>query len=522
MGKMVAIWPSKGLHQTTGNESQPEGTTADAMNVVPFDPQGKKLRGGQRPGIAALTDALPGGATFAWLHGVPRVTDATRMYAATNNSSIYFATGLGAAWALATAGSGVIPGGYTTCGSADINGIVFFVNSPSAAANTTVYYNSNGNTCGTLASMVTTGTAPQGATVCCNFRSRLCLAGVAGSLQNIYMSRAGSPNDWDYSQLDSQAAVALNASASAGRVGEPVVALIPYRHDSMLIGCSRSLFMMQGDPADGGSIITISDCIGVLSSTSWCIDEKGGAFLLTNAGLYRMSPDEGLVPVSVGRVDPYLSDMIQKNNKYALVYDVARHGVWCFCNGPLVSQTYKPSLFYDVRTDSFWPQQFYIAQCPGTMALFDKGNSLVVGVNGTSSLVCLSDSAFGDLGGTPPLGTYVILGPHRLGEDAEATVTGIEFYFGALDGVSGSRPLDPTLQFGVSYALQTAKDGWNATYNPDRLIGNTFSYPGRQLWEKKRLRGGAFVLKLFGNSPATKTWQFEKANIYFEQDGRQR
>lgn len=520
MGKIIAKWPEKGLHQTTGNEGQPQLTTPDASNVVPFDPQGKKLRGGQRPGLINTSDALPSGAAFAWLHGVPRPTDAARMYVATNNSNIYYAQGLGAAWT--TAATALIPGGYTTCGSCDINGIVYFVNTPSAAANTTVYYNSNGNTCGTLASMVTTGTAPQGATICCNFRSRLCLAGVAGALQNIFMSRAGAPNDWDYSQQDSQAAVALNASASAGRVGEPVVALIPYRHDSMLIACSRSLFMMQGDPADGGAIITISDAIGVLSSTSWCIDEKGGAYLLTNAGLYRMSPEEGLVPVSVGRIDPYIADMIQKSNKQALVYDVARHAVWCLCTGPLVSQTYKPSLYYDVRTDSFWPQQFAIATCPATVALFDKGNSLVVGVNGTANLVTLSDTAFGDFGAAPPFGTYVTMGPHRLGEENEATVTGIEFYFGALDGVSGSRPLDPLTQFGVSYALQAAKDGWNATYNPDRLIGNTFTYPGRQTWEKKRLRGGSFVLKLFNNNPATTTWQFEQANIYFEVDGRQR
>ena len=70
------------------------------------------------------------------------------------------------------------------------------------------------------------------------------------------MSRSGDATDWDYSAEDPLAAVALNASSSAGRIGDAVHALIPWRDDVMLIGTEHGLFAMSGDPAAGGSIDT--------------------------------------------------------------------------------------------------------------------------------------------------------------------------------------------------------------------------------------------------------------------------
>src|SRR5690606_38454013 len=104
----------------------------------------------------------------------------------------------------------------------------------------------------------TAGALPPAIAIACIWRARL----VASDGLNVFMSRAGDAGDWDYGQDDAMAAVALNASPSAGRIGQPVVFLYPFRDDSLVIGCDHSLLVLKGDPADGGSLLTISEAIG--------------------------------------------------------------------------------------------------------------------------------------------------------------------------------------------------------------------------------------------------------------------
>ena len=54
-------FPFKGINDIAANRFQPEGTTPDALNVRPFDPISKRLRGGQRSGLEKyIADAVNG------------------------------------------------------------------------------------------------------------------------------------------------------------------------------------------------------------------------------------------------------------------------------------------------------------------------------------------------------------------------------------------------------------------------------------------------------------------------------
>ena len=140
------------------------------------------------------------------------------------------------------------------------------------------------------------GTAPTGCTIAVNWRGRLVLSGADSDPQNIYASRAGTQptptvgaTDWDYSQPDPLAAWAMNLAPS-GRVGPPVVALMPLSDDTMLVGGEQSIWKISGDPADGGAIHPVSDTAGVSGPNAWCRGPDGTVYWVGPTGLFKMSP----------------------------------------------------------------------------------------------------------------------------------------------------------------------------------------------------------------------------------------
>ena len=50
-------WPTGGLVEATGYESQPRGTSVDVQNVRAFEPTTGRSRGGQRAGLAKYVNA---------------------------------------------------------------------------------------------------------------------------------------------------------------------------------------------------------------------------------------------------------------------------------------------------------------------------------------------------------------------------------------------------------------------------------------------------------------------------------
>jgi len=64
MPEIEFIFPLRGLDKNWGTSKQPPLTSPNLSNVRPYDVQGKRARGGQRPGLKKIlswSDGYPAG-----------------------------------------------------------------------------------------------------------------------------------------------------------------------------------------------------------------------------------------------------------------------------------------------------------------------------------------------------------------------------------------------------------------------------------------------------------------------------
>lgn len=267
------------------------------------------------------------------------------------------------------------------------------------------------------------GLTPTNCFLCCNWRGRFVLAGDSNNPQNFYMARTGNPFDWDFSQTDPAAAVAGNLSES-GQIGEPIVALIPYTDDYMLIACTNSLWMLQGDPADGGSIVRVSDQMGLVSPNSWCIDPAGTLYFIARGGLYSVRPIwEFYQPpqlLSGETYDQYFQQIINGSYYISMQWDVDAKYMHIFAS-PTDDATVGTHLIFDQRNGGLWPQQYPLNMGPTATVRYAANN-----VNGGQRAILLGGwdgyirqwtaTNLTDDGGT--ISAYAVLGPVKPGPEA--------------------------------------------------------------------------------------------------------
>jgi hypothetical protein len=77
--------------------------------------------------------------------------------------------------------------------------------------------------------------------------------------ETLYASRAGNPEDWDYSAVDA-------AAAWAATIGHPIEHLFPTANALVVIGGGRATAFI-GDPAAGGCVRDLTNVILVDAMT---------------------------------------------------------------------------------------------------------------------------------------------------------------------------------------------------------------------------------------------------------------
>lgn len=362
------------------------------------------------------------------------------------------------------------------------------------------------------------GTTPTNCFLCCNWRGRFVLAGDSNNPQNFYMARVGVPTDWDFSQTDPAAAVAGNLSES-GQIGEPIVALIPYTDDYMLIGCTNSLWMLQGDPADGGSITRVSDQMGLVSPNSWCVDPVGTLYFIARGGLYSVRPIwEFYQPpqlLSGETYDQYFQAIINGSFYISMQWDVDAKYLHIFAT-PTDDTQVGTHLIWDQRNGGLWPQVYPLAQGPTATCRYAANNISglrAIMLGGWDGYVRSWTSTNLDDDGTA-ISAYAVLGPIK--PDVEASI------FSAV-----------TIDFGET--LATDADNWNASVlisaGPDAYSvtegtpHSTANVPAtldrRQKTYRQRFRGGWFSMTI-SNETLDTYFSFESALLEFLQAGRNR
>lgn len=374
-----------------------------------------------------------------------------------------------------------------------------------------------------VAYAATAGSAPTGTTMACNWRGRLVLAGDPSNPQNFYMSRGGVPTDWDYSQTDPLTAVVGNAS-TYGQIGEPITSLIPFSDDTMILGCSHSVWMFQGDPADGGTLINISDNMGIVGPRSWCKDTTGNMYFIGTGGLFKLPSTATLYSaikptlMSGENWDAFFRSLNATSDYITMTWDSDTHYLHIFVTPSSGGQ--GTHLIWDERNGGLWPVQYPVSQGPVSMCQYFgdyAANSRSIMLGGWDGYIRKIDETALDDDGIA-INAYVVLGPIHLGGEASVLRSTV-IDFGEL---TPTDELNNSGNWNVNVTLAAGPTAYDVTEGTP-VNTATISCPldGRQKFFRQRLRGGWFTLTIANNTLDT-YFTFESADLEFTPAGHNR
>lgn len=203
------------------------------------------------------------------------------------------------------------------------------------------------------------GEFPDNCRLTCVYSGRIVLARQEGPTPNAsiwYMSRVLDPLDWafalDTAERPAETAAVAGTNEYLGQPDDGIVALIPSGDDYLIFGGSKTMWIMEGDPGRGGSVVNLSRQTGIIGPRAWCFDETGALWFLGSSGLYRYTRGGGLQNVS-GRKVYRLLDRINGDLTFIqLGYNAFRKEIMIFLtpqNAPstATAQRYSYTVFQD-------------------------------------------------------------------------------------------------------------------------------------------------------------------------------
>lgn len=382
----------------------------------------------------------------------------------------------------------------------------------------------------------TFGTIPAQLTLGVSWNGRPVVSGNEDDPNQWYMSRQGNPWDFNYIANDPQAPIS-GEDAEPGKVGDVVVALIPYSKDYFVFGCANSIWYMVGNPAANGALLSLDDTGGILDSQAWCIDKEDNLYMLTTTGLLK-------IPVNFGQPQNLLEvtypDFIKdlgfdaSLHRIILGFDKMRNGIkivkTTLTTGANSCWWYDLNKKYDSRgqifTGGLFPET-YPNEC-GIYCLFDYAavdvaySGLMHGCKDGYVRIESSSVVDDDIGGSDQLiNSYITFGPIALNAaDKEGSVTSMSI--ATIGGLAGGSEADSDdVAFKAWTGLSADEVAEKLIANTSPQIGGTVVAPGRRRGSmiRRKVRGAYFGLRI-GNDTATQTWGLEKVILTTKKGGR--
>ncbi|MGH2272154.1 hypothetical protein ACQ9LF_10175 [Anaerohalosphaeraceae bacterium U12dextr] len=362
------------------------------------------------------------------------------------------------------------------------------------------------------------GTMPEEPTILALYRGRIVQSGDKNSPHIVYMAQIANPFNFSYGGDDVVGAVA-QSSGYAGNIGDIVTAIIPYRDDYMIIGCSQTMWLMRGDPASGGSIDQISFTAGLFDKTSFAWDSEDNLYFLDCNGIYR-------IPAGFGAVEKLTQNTLPDfNTEFALtpdvhrvtvVYDRKKHGI-LICKTD-VDTGDNQNYWLDLRTSGFFPEH-YPADCSVYAAGYYSADDpayreLLLGCR-DGYIRIFDPRLYKDQASSSEaaIQSWMLIGPgHIAAENKQGILTHLLFVLSEESSqLAYELFTDTTAQAAIRAALtESAGADFKGTIRA-----------GLSAMIRPRCRGAYLVMKL-GNQTLDRSWAFEKITADIRQAGEVR
>lgn len=192
----------------------------------------------------------------------------------------------------------------------------------------------------------------------CTWRGCIVSAGLILEPQNWFVSAVDDATDYDYGDINNPGTQAIAGTNSPqGIVGDVVTSLCPFTDDVLIFFCDHSIYLMSGDPRQGGQLDLVTDTIGGTWGICWARDPYGTLYFMSNhMGLYSMRVGEQ--PVRLSRpIEQLLQPVDTGQKNIRLAWDDRYQGLRVFLtdlDGPVADTHY----FWEGRTGSWVQQEF--------------------------------------------------------------------------------------------------------------------------------------------------------------------
>ena len=387
---------------------------------------------------------------------------------------------------------------------ADVTGIEYSIDRPAKL------YDPKTDTLTILEASEGKGTVPADNPLVDVYRDRLVFAGAPSAPTSVLMSRMGDIHDWDYGATDSAGAVAIVATADAGRTPEPIVAMIPHSDECIIFGCLQSLWILRGDPGFGGAIDNISYSIGMVGPKAWTRLPTGEIVFLGQDGLYIMPAGCHGTPSSISaeRIPEELKCLDPTNATVTLEWDIRNRGVYIFVTRDSRAGTY---FWLDWETKSFWKESYQSDHEPYSSAMHYSPDGdcdrVYLGCR-DGKLRLFEPESHVDDGGFE-IASHVVLGPFRVSsnEDTEGLITEIT---GTIAQGSGD----------IAWEIR-AEDSHNKVQDSAAIrASGTWQRRGLNFKAMPRVRGYAATVTL--RNGQERRWALERIGVVLKDAGRLR
>ena len=382
------------------------------------------------------------------------------------------------------------------------------------------------------------GSLPAKAYLGCTYRGSIWLSGNPNKPNQWYKSRNGNPWDYAYVANDGGSPVAGGENPNVpGEVGDIVRALIPRGREYLIFGCATTMWVMYGDPAEGGSLSAIDETTGIFGALSWCFDEDDNLYFWGVGGIYKIGKSnisaelltEINLPELVGdeAVNP-------TTHRITMGYDRKRHGL-IICITTLADghnsnyfMSLSPVTFGDseVQKYAFFPES-YPHECGAYSVWFYAANDpayrdLLMGCKDGYIRKFLSTAKSDDIGVTnEAISSYITLGPFALASDGKEGSINSMALTSAGGGSGGTETDSNNIGYKVFVGRTASEVAEKAKANTDPRVSGTFTAPGnpRGQVKKQKIRGAFAVIRL-ENITADETMSFDQLVVNVSEKGR--